>query len=105
MTIGYPQLMLPDTELIATMTGSSVLIGELLNTPVKMFFDNLSSVSVAIYFSFDGGTTKTKWKTFNGGTALAIDDDLYAFPKGMRIYGIGASGDFSVAYTHIKQSV
>lgn len=102
-TIGVPQLMLPATELKATMTGSSVLIGTLLQSPVKIIFDNLGEVSVIISTSLDGGTTKTPWKTFNGGTAIVLDDDLWAFPKGMSFYGVGASGDFSVAYTYIKQ--
>lgn len=102
-TIGVPQLMLPATELIATMTGSDVLIGKLLQTPLKLIFDNLGSVPIIIYTSLDGGTTKTRWKTFNGGTAIILDDDLWAFPKGMSFYGNGASGDFSVAYTYIKQ--
>ena len=102
-TLGIPQLMLPAAELTATMTGSSVLIGTLLQTPVKIVFDNLSTVSVVISTSLDGGTTKTQWKTFSSGTAITIDSDLYAFPKGMQIYGNGASGDFSVAYTYIKQ--
>lgn len=101
--IGVPQLMLPATELKATMTGSSVLIGTLLQCPVKIIFDNLGGVSVVVSTSLDGGTTKTAWKTFNGGTAIVLDDDLWAFPKGMSFWGVGASGDFSVAYTYIKQ--
>lgn len=101
--LGIPQLMLPATELKATMTGSSVLIGTLLQTPLKLIFDNLGSVATVISISFDGGTTKISWKTFNGGTALILDDDLWTFPKGTSFYGVGASGDFSVAYTYIKQ--
>ncbi len=101
--IGVPQLMLPAVELKATMTGSSVLIGTLLQSPLKLILDNLGSVSVVISISFDGGTTKISWKTFAGGTALVLDDDLWAFPKGTSFYGVGASGDFSVAYTYIKQ--
>lgn len=101
--IGIPQLMLPAQELIETMTGSDVLIGTLLQTPVKIIFDNLSTVSVIISTSMDGGTTKTQWKTFSTGTAIVLDDDLWAFPKGMSFYGNGASGDFSIAYTYIKQ--
>ena len=101
--IGVPQLMLPATELKATMTGSSVLIGTLLQTPLKIILDNLSTVSVVLSISFDGGTTKISWKTFDGGSALVLDDDLWTFPKGTSFYGVGASGDFSVAYTYIKQ--
>ncbi len=103
MTLGIPQLMLPATELIATMTGSSVLIGTLLQTPLKLIFDNLGAVSIVISLSFDGGVSKIQWKTFGGGTAIILDDDLWTFPKGTSFYGVGASGDFSVAYTYVKQ--
>lgn len=103
MALGIPQLMLPATELKATMTGGSVLIGTLLQTPLKLILDNLGAASVVISTSFDGGTTKTHWKTFSGGTALILDDDLWAFPKGTSFYGVGASGDFSIAYTYVKQ--
>lgn len=102
-TFGIPQLMLPATELKATMTGASVLIGTLLQTPLKLIFDNLGGVEVVLSISFDGGTTKIAWKTFGGGTALILDDDLWTFPKGTSFYGVGASGDFSVAYTYVKQ--
>lgn len=101
--LGIPQLMLPATELKATMTGSSVLIGTLLRTPLKIILNNLSSVSVVISISFDGGTTKTQWMTFGAGQALVLDDDLWTFPLGASFYGVGASGDFSVAYTYVKQ--
>jgi hypothetical protein len=101
--LGIPQLMLPATELKATMTGSSVLVGTLLQTPLKLILDNLSTVSVIIFISFDGGTTKTQWKTFAAGSAIVLDDDLWTFPKGTSFYGVGASGDFSVAYTYVKQ--
>ena len=101
--LGIPQLMLPAPELKATMTGSSVLIGTLLQTPLKLILDNLSTVSVIISISFDGGTTKTQWKTFAAGSALVLDDDLWTFPKGTSFYGVGASGEFSVAYTYVKQ--
>jgi hypothetical protein len=103
MSLGIPQLMLPATELKATMTGSSVLIGTLLQTPLKLILDNLGTVSVVISLSFDGGTTLISWKTFAAGSALVLDDDLWTFPKGTSFYGVGASGDFSVAYTYVKQ--
>lgn len=95
--------MLPAEELIETMTGSDVLIGTLLQTPVKLILDNLSTVAVVLSISFDGGSTKTQWKTFAGGSALVLDDDLYTLPKGTSFYGNGASGDFSVSYTYLKQ--
>lgn len=101
--IGIPQLMLPATELKATMTGSSVLIGTLIRTPLKIIFNNLSTVEVVLSISFDGGTTKTQWMTFAGGQALVLDDDLWTFPLGASFYGVGASGDFSIAYTYVKQ--
>jgi len=97
------QLMLPAPELIQTMTGSSVLIGQLLHNPVKLIFDSLSTVTIVISISFDGGTTKIQWKTFQGGTALVLDDDLFTFPKGTSFYGNGASGQFSIAYCYTKE--
>ncbi len=103
MSLGIPQLMLPATELKATMTGASVLIGQLLRTPLKLIFNNLSTAQVQIFFSFDGGTTKTPFLTFNGGQALVLDDDLWTLPLGASIYGNGASGDFSIGYTYVKQ--
>ncbi len=102
-TFGIPQLMLPAAELIATMSGSSVFIGKLLQTPLKLIFDNLGTVPVVISLSFDGGATLIQWKTFSASEGLVLDDDLWTFPKGMSIYGNGASGDFSVAYTYVKQ--
>lgn len=102
-TLGIPQLMLPGTELLATMTGSNVLIGTLLQTPIKLIFDNLGTVSTVISLSFDGGTTLISWKTFSSGTAIVLDDDLWTFPKGTSFYGNGASGNFSIAYTYAKQ--
>lgn len=101
--IGIPQRMMPAEELIRTMTGTNLLIGTLLFTPVKIVFDNLSTVPVTISLSFDGGSSVVQWKTFGAGSALVLDDDLWTFPKGMSIYGNGASGSFSVSYTYITQ--
>lgn len=104
MTIlGIPQLMLPAPELIETMTGSNVFIGTLLHTPVKLILDNQGTVSVVLSISFDGGSSFIPWHTFTAGEAIILDDDLYAFPKGTSFYGNGASGDFSISYTYIKQ--
>lgn len=103
MSLGIPQLMLPAEELKATMTGSDVVIGTLLQTPLKLILDNLGTVEVVISLSFDGGTTSIEWKTFAAGSALVLDDDLWTFPKGTTFIGNGASGDFSVAYTYVKQ--
>lgn len=97
------QQMLPGIELITAMTGSSVLIGTLLHTPVKLILDNQSTSSVVLSISLDGGQSKTQWKTFSAGQALVLDDDLYTFPKGSSFYGNGAAtGSFSIAYTFIN---
>ena len=97
------QQMLPAPELISAMTGSNALIGTLLHVPVKIIFDNQSTASVVLSTSLDGGITFVQWKTFQGGEALVLDDDLYTFPKGMMFYGNGAaSGSFSIAYTYIN---
>lgn len=99
---GFQQLSLPAPELIETMTGSDVLIGTLLHTPVKLIFDNQGTVSVILSISFDGGSSKIQWHTFPAGEAIILDDDLSAFPKGTMFYGNGASGDFSISYTYLK---
>ena len=97
------QQMLPAPELITAMTGSSVLIGTLLHTPVKLILDNQSTTPVVLSLSMDGGNTKIQWKTFSGGESLVLDDDLYTFIKGMSFYGNGAAnGSFTIAYTYIN---
>jgi hypothetical protein len=97
------QQMIPAPELITAMTGSSVLIGTLLHTPVKIILDNQSTASVVLSISLDSGESLTQWKTFSAGECLVLDDDLYTFPKGTQFYGNGAaSGSFSVAYTFIN---
>jgi hypothetical protein len=97
------QQMLPAPELITAMTGSSVLIGTLLHTPVKLILDNQSTTAVVLSISLDGGNSKTQWKTFSAGEALVLDDDLYTFPKGTSFYGNGAAnGSFSIAYTFVN---
>lgn len=95
------QQMLPAAELITAMTGSSELIGEFIQVPLKIIFDNMSDDDVVIYLDVGGGPIQ--WKTFTAGEALVLDDDLYTFPKGTRIFGDGpGSGNFSVSYTYIK---
>ena len=92
------QQMLPAVELITAMTGSSVLIGTLLQTPVKLILDNQSTAPVVLSISLDGGENKIQWKTFSAGEALVLDDDLYTFPRGSSFYGNGdASGSFSIS--------
>ena len=49
------QQMLPAPELITAMTGSSVLIGTLLQTPVKLILDNQSTAKVVLSISIDAG--------------------------------------------------
>lgn len=92
-------------ELLATMTGSAVLIGTLTHNPVIIIFDNQSTVAVTI--SVDGGTTT--WKTFPAGEALVLDlrtahgiASNYTFDKGTSFYGTGASGNFSISYIYAK---
>ena len=97
------QLMLPAEELIETMTGSTVKIGTLLFNPVKLILDNQSSVAVVLYISFDNGSSLIQWHTFPAGEAIVLDDDLYSFPIGTTFFGNGASGDFSISYTYLKQ--
>lgn len=94
--------MLPATELIATMTGSNVLIGTLLYPPVKLIMDNQSTVAIVLYLSYDGGITLIQWHTFPAGEAIILDDDLFTFPIGTKFYGNGASGNFSISYTYAK---
>lgn len=103
MSLGVPQVMLPAPELIETMTGSNVLIGSLAYTPIKIIFDNQSTVSIVVSISYDGGTTLTQWHTFPAGEGIILDQDLYCFPKGTSFYGDGASGDFSISYCYLKQ--
>ena len=99
----YPQQMIPATELITAMTGSSVLIGTLLHPPVKLVLDNQSTTAVVLSISLDGGETLIQWKTFSGGEALLLDEDIYIFPKGTQFYGNGAAnGNFSISYTYIN---
>ena len=97
------QQMLPAPELITAMTGTNVLIGKLLYTPVKLILDNQSTTSVVLFISLDGGGSQIQWKTFSAGEAIVLDDDLYTFPIGTIFYGTGvANGNFSIAYTYIN---
>ena len=98
-----PQLMIPATELIAAMTGAIVSIGTLVQTPIKLIFDNQSTSPVVISISLDGGETKIQWKTFVAEEALVLDDDIYSFPRGCIFYGNGAAtGNFSISYTYVN---
>lgn len=89
----------PAPELRETMTGSSVNIGTLIQAPVKIIFDNQSTVDVEISIN----DSSTVWKTFTAGEALILDCDLGTFPIGTTFYGDGASGNFSISYLYIRQ--
>lgn len=97
-----PQLMLPAPELIQAMTGSNVLIGTLLQFPVKLVLDNQSTVPIVLLIDVGGTGNLVSWKTFSANEALVLDGDIYAFPKGTKFYGNGASGNFSISYTYIN---
>jgi uncharacterized protein (DUF2062 family) len=98
------QLMYPASELITAMTGSTVLIGTLLQRPVKLILDNQSTAAVILYISYDLGTTLIQFHTFPAGEAMIIDDDLYTISKGASFYGNGAaSGSFSISYFFTKE--
>lgn len=82
------------TELFATMTGSSVLIGTLIQNPVMMIFDNQGTASIQIYVN---GTASTNlWRTFPGGEAITLDmrnnhgvAPNFTPPLGTTFYGLG----------------
>ena len=95
--------MLPAPELIAAMTGTAAVIGTLLFIPVKLVLDNQSTTPVVLSISLNGGSSFIQWKTFSGGEALVLDDDMYTFPKGTIFSGNGAAnGNFSISYTYIN---
>lgn len=96
---GFPE------ELLETMTGSWVEIGELLHNPIQIIFDNQGPVSTAI--SVDGGTTT--WRTFPAGEAIILDmrgnhgiASTFTIDKGTVFHGNGASGDFSISYLYAR---
>lgn len=93
------------SELAATMTGSTVLIGTLIENPVLMVFDNQGTASVAISVNDDTGGTV--WRTFPGGEALTLDlrnqhglASNFTADIGTSFYGTGASGTFSISYIY-----
>ncbi len=94
--------MVPAPELIATMDGTSKLIGQLLYNPVKLVLDNQSAVPVVLYISIGGYGPLVQWHTFPAQEAMILDDDLYTLPIGTSFYGVGASGDFSISYFYTK---
>jgi len=105
MGVNLSQRAIAAPELIETMVGSWVEIGELIANPVIIIFDNQGTVAVEI--SVDGGTTT--WKTFPAGEALVLDMRAahgiapnFTFDVGTTFYGNGASGDFSISYIYAK---
>jgi len=103
MPVNNSQRALPAPELIATMTGASVLIGTLLYSPAIIVFDNQSTVSVVLSIG------NVSWKTFTAGEAIVLDLRAahglaanFTFDVGTKFYGNGASGDFSISYIYAK---
>ena len=83
------------TEFLVTMTGSTVLIGTLTQSPVHIIFDNQGTASVAIYVN----QTSTVWRTFPAGEAVLLDmrgnhgiAPNFTADVGTTFYGNGASG-------------
>ena len=88
-------------ELKATMTGSFVLIGTLVASPVIIIFDNQGTASVAL--SINGGVST--WRTVPAGEAVLLDlranhgvAPNFTIANGTSFWGNGASGTFSISY-------
>lgn len=107
MGINNSQVCKFATELSASMTGSTVLIGSLAYNPVVLIFDNQGTVNVAIYV--DGTNAANLWKTFTPGEALILDlrsqsgvAPNFTPQVGTTFYGNGASGTFSISYVYAQ---
>jgi hypothetical protein len=107
MAINNSQICLFGTEMTASMTGSSVLIGTLTVNPVQLIFDNQGTSSVALYV--DGTGSAQLWRTFPAGEALVLDMRAnhgvapnFTPSAGTTFYGVGASGTFSISYTYAQ---
>ena|SRR5258708_429745 len=105
MAINNSQRAVPAPELIQTMNGTNVLIGQLVASPVIIIFDNLGSVAVTITIN------SVQWKTFSAGEAIVLDmrgnhgiAANFTFDAGTIITGNGASGQFSVSYLYALNS-
>jgi hypothetical protein len=103
MTTNNSQIAVAAPELLATMTGSVLLIGVLIATPAIIIFDNQGTVAVSIYVN----NTSTAWRTFPAGEALVLDLRAahanapdFTFSTGTSFYGNGASGNFSISYIY-----
>lgn len=108
MSINNSQRGIFPDEMIATMTGATILIGTLLFNPVLIIFDNQGTVAVTI--SVDDPSGATVWKTFPAGEAIVLDlrDKAhqaanFTFDLGTSFYGTGASGDFSISYIAARE--
>lgn len=107
MGINNSQVCLFGTELSAAMTGSTVLIGTLPQSPVMLVFDNQGTASVSIYVN--GTAPANLWRTFPGGEAIILDmrANIGLAPNftpsvGTTFFGNGASGTFSISYTYAQ---
>lgn len=108
MSINNSQRAIFPNELLATMTGSAVLIGTLQFNPVIIMFDNLGTVPVSISVNDETGTNV--WKTFDASEAMVLDlrcqqgkAPNFTFDLGTTFFGNGASGDFSISYIAAKE--
>lgn len=89
---------------VAAATPTAAKIGTLLYTPVIIIFDNLGDAEIEL--QVDGETVKT----FAAGEAIVLDmraahgfAEDYTFQKGTSFYALGASGEFSIAYTYAME--
>jgi len=106
MAINNSQRALPATELSVAMTGSNVLIGTLLESPVIIIMDNQSTTSVALSIN------NVLWKTFSAGQNLILDmrgnhgiAPNFTFQVGDSFFGNGAAnGSFLISYLYAKNS-
>jgi hypothetical protein len=103
MAINNSQRAVPAPELLETMTGSPVVLGSLIASPVIIIFDNMGTVNVQITID------DVAWKTFTPGEALVLDmrgnhgiAPNFTFDEGTTFIGNGASGDFSIAYLYAR---
>jgi hypothetical protein len=93
------------TELTATMTGSTLLVGTITQSPVIIIFDNQGADAVALYVN--GTAAANLWRTFPGGEALTLDlrsnhglAANFTFDIGTTFYanGTNTDGPFSISY-------
>ena len=107
MGINNSQVALFGTEISASMTGSTVLIGTLPQPVSHLIFDNQGIAAVAIYVNGTAGANL--WRTFTPGEALVLDlrcaaanAPNFAVSQGTSFFGNGASGTFSISYLYAQ---